>query len=201
MRWKLMVVPVLALFFACVAPPARSQAAHSAEVGKLPLTIGVGFSNFSDDWGTPNARQNGITLWADWKLRYVPPVLQGLGIEFEGRDISWNTPSYLGNHRMDTALGGPKYEWRFLGPVRPFAKYLMGVGSISITNPNDPGYQHDTRTVFAPAGGLEFQFSRRFLIRAEYEYQSWHDIFGRDSLNPQGVTIGCVYDFGQHTNY
>jgi len=66
MRWKLMIVPALALFFIGTALKARAQVTYSAEEGKLPFTVGAGVSDFSDDWGNQNPRQVGITMWADW---------------------------------------------------------------------------------------------------------------------------------------
>jgi opacity protein-like surface antigen len=194
MRRKLMMVPILALFFMGAGLKARAQVTYSAEEGRLPFTVGAGVSDFSDDWGYLNPRQVGITIWADWRLPHMPRVLQGLGLEFEGRDVNYDTPSYLPGHRMDTALGGPIYQFRRQSRIRPYVKYLMGIGSIDF--PNDTNYSHDTRTVFAPAGGVDVRFWNRFSVRGEYEYQYWHEIFGPNDLTPNGYTIGAVYDFG-----
>lgn len=191
-RWKFF--SVMFLLIAGAALPARSQVTYSAEEGKLPFTVGLGFSNFSDDWGVTNPRQDGITLWADWRLPRLPARLNGLGIEFEGRDINFATPSGIPGHRMDTALGGPSFEWRRAGRIRPFVKYLMGIGSIDFPNPST--YQHDTRVVFEPGGGAEVRCWTRFSVRAEYDYQYWHQLFGSNDLTPQGVSVGVVYDFG-----
>jgi hypothetical protein len=43
--------------FAQVTPSARQR-------GSVPLVVGVGFSNYSMDWG-PGQRMNGITAWVD----------------------------------------------------------------------------------------------------------------------------------------
>lgn len=63
MRSKLMVLPVMALFFIGAALQARAQVTYSGQEGKQPFTVGAGFSNFSDDWGVQNPRQDGITMW------------------------------------------------------------------------------------------------------------------------------------------
>ena len=195
MRWKSMVVPVLALFFMGAALPARAQVTYSAETGKLPFTVGVGVSNFSDDWGIQDPRQVGITMWVDWRLPRMPPLLDGLGLEFEGRDVNYATPSYLPGHRMDTALGGVMYQFRRRSHIRPYGKYLLGIGSIDFPSPGAT-YVHDTRTVYEPGGGVDVRFWNRFSARAEYDYQFWHQIFGPNDLTPNGFTIGVVYDFG-----
>lgn len=195
MRWKLMVLPVVALCSIGSALTARAQVTYSAEEGKLPLTVGAGVSDFSDDWGVKNPRQAGITMWVDWRLPHMPPRLDGLGVEFEGRDLNFATPSYLPGHRMDTALGGPIYQFRRKGRIRPFGKYLLGMGSIDFPSPGST-YNHDTRVVFEPGGGADVRFWDRFSVRAEYDYQFWHAIFGPHDLNPNGFTVGVVYDLG-----
>ena len=195
MRWKWIFWPVAPLFILCAALPAHSQVTYSAQEGKLPFTVGVGFSNFSDDWGNLNPRQSGATLWVDWRVPHLPAKLDGLGIELEGRDINYNTPSYIAGHRMDTGLGGPIWEWRRKGSIRPYGKFLMGIGSIDFPNRNST-YQHDTRAVYEPGGGVDVRFWNRFSARGEYDYQFWHQLFGSHDLNPQGFSIGVAYDFG-----
>lgn len=195
MRWKSIVVLFVFLFFFEAALQSKAQVTYSAREGKLPFTVGFGVSDFSDDWGIKNPRQVGITLWADWRLPRTPPALEGLGIEFEGRDVNYATPSYLPGHRMDTALGGFIYEFHRQGSIRPYVKYLMGIGSIDF--PNQTTYQHDTRTVFAPAGGVDFRFWNQLSVRGEYEYQFWRQIFGPHDLTPNGFSVGVVYDFGR----
>lgn len=195
MRWKLLILPILILFIFGAATRARAQVTYSAQEGKLPFTAGLAFSNFSDDWGISNPRQNGVTLWADWRFQ-LPSYLEGLGIEFEGRDINYNTPSGISGHRMDTALGGPFYQWRKRSRYRPYAKYLMGIGSIDFPSPGAT-YTHDTRTVYEPGGGVDVLFWNRFSVRAEYDYQYWHQIFGPNDLTPNGFSVGAVYDFGR----
>jgi hypothetical protein len=195
MRWK-SIAPVLALFFIGVALPARSQVTYSAEEGKLPFTVGVGISDIWLDWGITHPKMAGITLWADWRLARVPAPIRGLGIEFEGRDVNWATPSHLPGHRMDTALAGPMYEWRRSGRVRPFGKFLMGIGSIDYPSPGAI-QNHDTLTVFAPAGGSNVRLWRELSVRGEYEWQYWQHFLGPNDLTPHGFSIGAVYDFGR----
>jgi opacity protein-like surface antigen len=195
MRLKSIVVPFLFLFLMGAASRARAQVTYSAREGKLPFTVGFGVADFSDDWGIKNPRQVGLTIWADWRIPHLPSKLDGLGIEFEGRDINYATPSYLPGHRMTTGLIGPMYQWRRQGRIRPYAKYLMGLGNLDF--PNSTNYQQDTRAIFAPGGGVDVRMWNRFSVRGEYEYQFWHAIFGPRDLTPQGFTVGVVYDFGR----
>lgn len=194
MRWKLIVLPVLALILVGKALPARAQVTYSAAEGKQPFTVGAGISDFSDDWGITNPRQLGITLMGDWRPP-LPGRLRGIGLQAEGRDINWNTPSGILGHRMDTLLGGPLYQWRRPGRVRPYVKFLMGIGSIDFPSPGS-NYNHDTRSVVSPGGGVDVRAWSRVSLRVDYEYQYWHQLFGRHDLTPNGFTIGAVYDFG-----
>jgi opacity protein-like surface antigen len=191
---KSMVMPVFALIFIGAALSARAQVTYSASEGKQPFTVGVGVANFSDDWGVQDPRQIGITMWVDWRPPFVPAVLDGLGVEFEGRTVHWDTPSYLPGHRMDTALGGAIYQFRRPRLIRPYGKFLLGIGSIDFPNPTD--YSHDTRTVYEPGGGADVRIWNRLSVRGEYNYQFWHETFGPNDLNPNGFSFGAVYDFG-----
>lgn len=195
-RSKLTVLLVLALSFAGITLSAKAQVTYAAEEGKLPFTVGVGMAYFSDDWGITNPHQIGINVWADWRF-HLPSIFDGLGVEFEGRDVNYATPSGIAGHRMDTALAGPIYQWRKHHRIRPYGKYLIGIGSIDYPAP-DQIQSHDTATVYAPAGGADIRFWNRFSVRAEYEYQFWHQVFSRpDDLTPSGFSVGAVYDFGR----
>ena len=90
------------------------------------------------------------------------------------------------------------YEWHHFRNFRPFGKFLIGFGGISFgQNLNPPGfkpYTHDTRTVYAPGGGFEYRVHGNLWARAEYEYERWPALSGRNEFSPQGFTIGAMYD-------
>jgi len=201
MQWKQIVVPILAIFFVIAAVPARSQVAPSAQEGKLPLTIGVGMSDYLVDWGQ-SRKEIGITAWADWRFKHMPWYLNGLGVEIEGHHIAYFQPSSLplsaGKLHEDSGLGGLTYQFRRWDRVHPYAKAMAGFGSIDF--PGTPGYQHDTRTIIAFGGGADVHVWKKFSVRGDYEYQFWRQIFGPNDLNPNGVTVGLVYDFGRGTS-
>jgi opacity protein-like surface antigen len=143
----------------------------------------------------------GGTVWIDYTPNHIPAILYGLGIEAEARDISINrSATQPSNFRLDTAGGGVKYtlHLRRLRDFQPYGKYLVDFGGIDWNNP-DPKWQHETRTVMAPGGGFEYRTYRNIFVRADYEYQFWPDIAlmspGGHVLNPQGFTVGAVYDF------
>jgi opacity protein-like surface antigen len=189
MCWK----SIVAMLFLAASLPLFAQVAPSATVVGLPLVVGVGFSNYDVDWG--HSRMDGGTLWIDYTLKSVPSFLHGIGLEVEARDISLNRGDKPANFRQDTAGGGAIYTWPHFRNFLPYGKFLVGYGSIDFSDiPNLPNYKHDSRTVYAAGGGLQYRFFRHIWVRADYEYQIWPDLLGGTD-DPQGFTVGATYDF------
>jgi opacity protein-like surface antigen len=186
----------LAVLFVATAIPALSQVSPSASEGGLPLVVGVGISDWNLDYGS-GRRMEGISAWVDYYPRHVPSLLHGIGLEIEGHDINFNRPSALTKMRQDTGEGGLIYAYDRFPHFRPYAKFLAGIGSIDFPPfPGVPDYSHDTRQVYSPGGGAEFQVYRHLWVRGDYEYQVWGPLFGSPNhLTPSGFTIGASYDF------
>lgn len=177
---------------------ARGQAVSAAHERHVPYSVGLGMSNFDLDYGNDKGverRMNGITAWAKMDLPGATALLRGFGMEAEGRDVNYMRPSTLPRMRQSTILVGTNYTWPYSRRFRPYAKYLWGLGSISFPSKNQK-YTHDTRAVLAPGFGLECRAFGALMVRADYEYQFWGHMFGPHSLNPNGFTLGTVYDFG-----
>ncbi len=197
MRFKMHLASVLASVFAFTAIPAFSQVAPAATQGDLPLVVGAGFSDYNIDWGL-GRREDGGTIYADWTILQMPRILQGLGLEVEGRDLTVNAPASLSFFQYETAGGGPIYH--FLRPrnIHPYAKAFGGFGRIKFASGLPLGSYHtDTRSYWAIGGGADFHAWRHVWVRADYEYQIWQSLFGgTGALTPNGFTIGPEYDFG-----
>jgi opacity protein-like surface antigen len=173
--------------------PVYSQVSPAATQGGVPIVIGGGYSNYSIDWG-PGQRMQGYSAWVDYYPNRLPAVLNGLGVEGEGHAIDF--ARRVPRMRQDTAVAGPIYSWNRYRNFRPYVKFLIGVGSIDFPPPPGyPYYSHDTFSVYAPAGGLEYHVWQHIWIRGDYEYQFWHHTFGNSDLTPTGFTIGASYDF------
>ncbi len=203
----------LAALLAAAALPAFAQVVPSAEAGGLPLVAGAGVSGFNIDWGHDafgvTRYMEGATLWIDWNLTRLPGpgFMRGLGIELEGRDIDYGLPASLSNAelhdtgtnmRQDTGLGGAIYTVRRFRKVRPYGKALVGLGSIDFPPlaASPPTYRHDDRTITAFGAGADIHAWRGLWMRADWEYQFWSGLFGRNhDLTPTGITIGAVWDF------
>lgn len=183
---------LLATLVIGAAFPLYAQVAPEATRAGLPLTVGVGFSNFDTDW---NGYLSGPMFWVDWNIYQLPASLQGFGIELEGRDLNYVRTGGVPNLRQDTAGGGPIYTVRRYRRFQPYGKFLVSLGSIDFTIQGFPNYTHDTRTVLAPGGGFNYRVLQNVWVRGDYEYQFWPDLGHGHTLNPRGVTVGVAYDF------
>ena len=193
MRLKLLVLPVLAVSMLTVSARAFSQAVPAYQREKTwPILLGVGPSGYNLDEG--HGLMYGGTMWIDMYPGFLPRVLQGLGGEAEARDISLDRSPLRPNARQDTVEGGPIYAWRHYHDIHPYAKYLIGHGSIDFAG--SPTYSHDTRSFWGAGGGIEYRFYRQFWARADYEHQTWQPLFGSNfHFKPQGLTLGVAFDF------
>jgi opacity protein-like surface antigen len=207
MVFKLKVRLSLAALFVAAAFPVLSQVAPSSTEKYLPLEIGGGVAGFDTHYASNNptwsypqfsGRLFGPTVWADWYIGRVPRVLHGIGIEVEGRHLDYARSSSDPRLREDTGAGGIIYTWRHYQNFHPFGKALGGFGSIDF-DIGDPYYHHDTRTFYAPGGGIEYRVWDDVWARGEYERQFWTG-FGSGTLEPQGFTLGVVYDF-RHAHF
>jgi len=190
-------IGIVAVLAAATAS-AFSQAVPAATEGGLPFSIGGGASSMDVDWG--HGRMLGGTLWFEYTPGFVPPIMRGIGLEAEARDINYNRGTQPSNFRQDTAGLGPMFTWRHYPNFRPYAKVLAEYGSFDFTTPY-PNYSHDTRTLAVFGGGVEVRAYHHIWIRADYEYQAWQTLLG-GIPDPQGFTLGLKYDFrAYHRRY
>jgi opacity protein-like surface antigen len=195
----------LGALFVCAISPAPAQTAADATEQPFPFAVGAGFSAFNPDFG--HGHLLGGTLWIDYTPPIAPWFLRGIGIEAAARDLNYGrSASQSSNLRQDIAEGGLKYSWQHFRSFRPYGKFMMGYGNTdydSSLNPTQPFKRyHDSRTISAIGGGMEYRISRRVWLRADYEYQFWPNFFKHQDptlpagqLNPQGFTIGAMYHF------
>jgi opacity protein-like surface antigen len=191
-------VLTLAAIFICAACSTLAQTAPAATQSKNLLAVGAGVSGFNANVGQGSLL--GGTLWIDYTLPHLPRILNGLGLEIEARDLNYGRSSVgWTNLRTDVASGGVIYSLPRYDKFRPYAKYVMGFGSIDYGAPLHP--YHETRTVTSMGGGVDYRIFRNVWARADYEYQFWPDFWKLSpnthgkSLTPEGFTVGAIYHF------
>jgi len=193
--------PNLAALFICAASPVLAQAVPAATQGNFPLSVGAGISAFNP--GIDQGHLLGGTMWIDYTLPHMPHILQGIGLEAEGRDLNYfRSGSLPSGVREDTALGGVIYSLPRYRDFRPYAKFMMGYGNADEENVQYHVKWTDSRTVTSMGGGLDYRVHGHIWVRVDYEYQSWPDFFKRypadkdgPRLKPQGFTVGAMYHF------
>jgi opacity protein-like surface antigen len=190
MRSKL----VLAALFSLSTLSVCAQVAPTVKVSGLPFGVGAGVTDYSLDYG-PGRRMIGASAWIDYRIWH------GLGVEAEGTSIFADRPDSLTRMKQDTIKGGAIYKYHPVFHITPYAKGLIGLGSIDFPDRN-PLYTHDTYTVYAVGGGAEYRVWKTLSVRGDYEYEFWDQFRGGKFLNPNGFTVGATYYLrGIHRHY
>ena len=109
-------------------------------------------------------------------------------------DVRWLAFGGYQGTTERSMLIGPRYIVRRFGRFEPYGKFLFGQGHI------DYPYKVGPASYFAlvPGGGVNYRFSRRLTLRAEYEYQFWRNSPGlgiqpQHPLHPNGINVGIAY--------
>ncbi len=198
MRCKMLFGCVLAAVLTFVAGPASAQVVFAGQQDHPRFSVGGGFSAFDENWA--HGDMYGPTIWANWHPPFMDHFyLSNLSIDAEAKDITWDKGGHPSNFRTATVGGGLLYHahrFRFYR-FEPYVKGTVSFGGINFMVGN-PYYTHDTRTVYALGGGLDYRVSHRVTARVDYEYQWWPQFLGPNSLNPNGFTFGALYNFGGH---
>jgi opacity protein-like surface antigen len=205
MRSKLVWAALVALSIL----PAMSQVAPAARVSGLPLSVGVGLTDFDTDYYQPelpywSGRMIGISAWVDYSIWH------GLGVEVEGSSIFANKPTpkdefgrtIYGSVKEESGQFGIIYKYHPIHKIRPYVKALGGIGKIDFPSVN-PFYTEENAGLYSLGGGLEYKVWRNVNVRADYEHQFWKGFRnGTQSLQPDGFTIGATYYLrGVHRHY
>jgi hypothetical protein len=89
-----------------------------------------------------------------------------------------------------TFLAGPRFTLsKRPGKIRPYAKFLIGVGKINLPF----SYASGNFLTYAPGGGLDYVLNDRWTVRVvDVEYQMWPQ-FTYGQLNPYGISAGIIF--------
>jgi len=178
----------------------------------LVLALVAGFASVgARSQVVPSAFGPGDALWVGAECSYVNPSFpyqssqhlegmggfvdfhfnQHLGVEGSARFLE------LGGFEGVTEssyLAGPRYRLKWMGKFQPYAQGLVGIGSINYPfNLGSRSYLD-----IAPSGGVNYRLGKRWIVRAEYEYQVWLNSPGFSNvpdhpLRPNGVHVGVAY--------
>ena len=160
------------------AVQANGQALPAATGPGAYLSVGGGVSGFQVDYGkrTDYGAVGFVNLHL--KGRYA--------LEGEVRSLKYHTDEGV---TQTTMLVGPEAVLFKRGPVRPYAKFLVGDARMSFPF----GYAKGNYFAMAPGVGVDVTIAPRVDLRLfDVEYQSWPQ-FTYGQLHPFGVTAGIRF--------
>jgi opacity protein-like surface antigen len=171
---------------ALLRAPLQAQAAPAAYRTPHLLWVGAEFSDVRASFPyQSNQRLSGVGAFVDFKLN------GHVGLEGDARFLSFGG---FENSTESSYLAGPKAYLFARGKFQPYGKLLLGVGKIHYPfEIGDASY-----FALAPGVGSNYRLSRRWMLRAEYEYQMWLNSPGfanepNHSLTPNGFHVGVAY--------
>jgi opacity protein-like surface antigen len=185
-RSRLKIWVLLAAAAVLIPMRAHGQAEPSGYQDKASLWVGADYVNMRASFPYESGKRlSGVGTFVDfnWSTH--------LSVEGEAQFLHWG--SFEGDSES-SYLAGPRFRFNRIGPFRPYAKALVGVGHIHF--PFEIG--DATYFAVAPGAGAAYPIHRRWLIRAEYEYQLWLNSPGFSDqpdhpFHPNGFKIGMAF--------
>jgi opacity protein-like surface antigen len=142
------------------------------------VAVGGELSAFQADYGQ-RVIYGGV-LFAD-----VNPTWR-IGFEAEARYLRFNT---FENVTETNYFAGPRVMlWP--GPLRPYVKFLVGAGKITLP----VHYAEGTFLAYAPGAGVDYILNDRWTVRViDLEYQVWPNFSSYGELHPYGISTGISF--------
>ena len=164
----------------------EAQAVPAAHRAPQSLWVGAEYSNICASFPyQSNQRLSGVEAFAEYKIN------GHVGIEGNARFLQFGG---FENSTESSYLSGPKAYFFAWKKFQPYGKLLVGTGKIHYPFAiGDASY-----FALAPGVGSEYRLSRRWMLRAEYEYQMWLNSPGfanepNHELTPNGFHVGVAY--------
>ena len=167
---------LIALHVLCVV--SKAQNIPTAEGPGSYVAVGGEFSAFQIDYG--QRVLGGGALFVD-----VNPTWR-IGFEGEARYLRFNS---FEDVTETNYLAGPRITIK-PGPLRPYVKFLVGAGKITLPF----RFAQGTFLTYAPGGGVDYILNDRVTVRAiDFEYQLWPDFSSFGELRPYGISAGISF--------
>ncbi len=176
-RWVRGVCSMV-LVLVAVQSLSRVVKAQNIATAKGPgsyVAVGGEVSAFQADYGQ-RVIYGGL-LYADMNLTWR------YGFEGEARYLRFNS---FENVTETNYFVGPRVMLK-PGPMRPYVKFLVGAGKITLPM----AYAQGTFLSYAPGGGVDYIAGDRLTIRiVDFEYQLWPGFSSYGELRPYGISSG-----------
>jgi len=177
-RYGVRVAIALCLTWCLLSLGAGGQAIPTAKGPGSYVAIGGGISAFQADYGQKVL--GGGVLFVD-----LNPTWR-VGLQGEARYLRFNSFEQVTETNY---LAGPRVMLR-QGPLRPYVKFLVGAGKITLPF----HYAQGTFLTYAPGAGIDYLLNDRLTIRVlDFEYQRWPDFSSYGELRPYGISAGLSF--------
>jgi opacity protein-like surface antigen len=178
------ILPLCLALFSLSTTALHAQALPAA-VKSGGLKVGAGLVLAHPDYSPNN--EAGFGIFANYDF------LDHFGAELQFHQVGGSSATSVSERTFEV---GGRFLWNFhpdlplLGPrqITPFLKIDVGAGTFSFQNK----YQNATYGLYAGGGGFDYNVTRKFDARVEYEYQRWRS-FTPNGLQPNLLTIGVAY--------
>ena len=160
----------------------NAQASPTA-TRRAEIQVGVAGSLYTLDYS--EGHEEGFTVYGDLD------VTKHLGLEALYRNASIITPHDIGENHL---LAGPRFHLQ-RGRFSPYAKFLVGEGTINFQQGYNVTAYSEHYFIYAPGGGVALHVARHVNVRLiDFEYQLWPG-FAPHGLTPYGASVGAAYTF------
>ena len=142
------------------------------------------FSYVDPDYG--GARRNtGATVGVDIDVFRLLPYTE-LGLDLRtGASAGPITNQYMYG-------GGPRFAMN-LGRVKPYVDVLFGQGRGTFKTSTESFYTHDNSRTIDYGGGLDYQLSRFWAVRADIQRERWDFSVHQPVFSPTAASVGVSY--------
>ena len=148
------------------------------------------YSRVSTDYGAQ--KDNGAIFGADYTRFmhfFLTPTLELRGKIATGPNVNQRTWG-----------GGIRAGHRFRR-FYPYMDFLVSAGTIQFNHPfidsRGKPYASDNSIVYSAGGGVDYDITRRFAARFDYQFEHWN-LGTTQTLTPQALSIGAVYHLSSH---
>lgn len=191
------IIALLSIVFAAGAVSVCAQVVPAAKKGLFSLTVGGMGSAFQPDYVGDNTvqaspyRLYGVGTYVDVRFtRWVQ-------IEGEARWLRFN--QFINIYQDNYLIGyrAPIHHFHFLR-MTPYGKALIGFAYMPIVYPDENYMERGRFTDIAYGGGVDFELTRRFTARVDYELQEYPKFIQNSAMQnqhlfPNGASVGIGY--------
>ena len=168
-----------------IFPQQRTYAQEVPTESKaLDLAAFGAYTNVNPD-SDLSKRNNGLSFGADF-TRYISHYIVAPSLEVRA--------NFASGARVDerSYLAGVRVQVNATRHIYPYGDFQIGYGTIHYFVPPQAGYTEDNAAPKFFGGGVDFDVTRHFQGRIDYQSESWN-FDGKNSISPTSLLIGMRY--------